>query len=53
MINERPHHWRQATARGEDQVDNAVLRAPLREDMRQAPAREFASAGMVRQQGDA
>jgi hypothetical protein len=51
MVDEGAHNWRQATARHEDQVDNAVLRAPLREDMHQATARQFASAGVIRQEG--
>jgi hypothetical protein len=32
MVDEGAHNRRQATARREDQVDNAILRAPLRED---------------------
>jgi hypothetical protein len=51
MVDEGAHNRRQATARREDQVDNAILRAPLREDMHQAAARQFASASVIRQEG--
>ena len=51
MVDEGAHNRRQAAARREDQVDNAVLRAPLREDMRQTAIPQFASAGMIRQKG--
>jgi pimeloyl-ACP methyl ester carboxylesterase len=50
MIDEGAHYRRQATTRCEDEVDDAVLRAPLREDMRQCAARKFASTSVVRQE---
>jgi hypothetical protein len=51
MVDEGAHNRGQTTSRREDQVDNAVLRAPLREDMHQATTRQFASAGVIRQAG--
>src|SRR5580704_8842233 len=51
MVDEGAHNRWQATARREDQVDNAILRAPLRENMHQAAARQFASTGVIWQEG--
>ena len=50
MIDEGAYYRRQAAARREDEVDDAVLREPLREDMRQSAARQFASTSVVRQE---
>lgn len=50
MIDEGANDWRQAAARGENEMNDSVLGIPLREDMEQAPLRQLASASMFRQE---
>jgi hypothetical protein len=50
MVDEGANNRRQATARREDEMNDAVVGTPLREDMGQAALRQLASAGMFRQE---
>ena len=48
MVNECAYNWRQATPGRENQMNDAFSGLPLREDVDQAAARQFAPARMIR-----
>ena len=50
MVDEGTNDRRQAAACREDEMNDALPRMPLREDVDQAALRQLASAGMVRQE---